>query len=128
MRRNGVCLAIVLVLVAACAAKLALSQDPPGGTWSGDYGPDPDRREAVTLELSWEDGNLRGIVHAGPRSLPLSKASFKPETGAITMEFDAQGNNGQTVHYMIEGKVEGNTMTGSWSHDAQRGDFRLTRQ
>jgi len=44
------------------------------------------------------------------------------------MEFDVPGNNGETVHYMIEGKVEGKMMTGSWGHDAQRGDFRLTKQ
>jgi len=60
--------------------------------------------------------------------MDLSKASFKPETGAISLEFDAQGNGGQTVHYTIEGKVEGNTMTGTWTRDAQRGDFRVTRQ
>jgi hypothetical protein len=50
------------------------------------------------------------------------------ETGAITMEFDAQANNGKTVHYTIEGRVDGNAMTGSWTHDAQRGDFHVTRQ
>jgi len=128
MRHNGVCLAIVLLLLAACTSTSAPSGNPPSGTWSGDYGPDADRRDPVTLELRWEDTHLRGTVHAGPRSLPLSKASFKPETGAISMEFDVPGNNGETVHYMIEGKVEGKMMTGSWGHDAQRGDFRLTRQ
>ena len=128
MKRNRVCLGIGLLLLTACASQSALSETPPSGRWSGDYGPDADRREPVTLELRWEDANLRGTVHAGPRSIELSKASFKPETGAITMEFETQGNNGQTVHYIIEGKVEGNRMTGSWSHDAQQGDFRVTRK
>jgi hypothetical protein len=67
-------------------------------------------------------------VHAGVRDLPLSDASFKSDTGDITMHFDAQGNNDQTVHYVIEGKVEGDAMTGSWSHDGQRGDFRLRKK
>jgi hypothetical protein len=127
-RSNSVCLAIVVLLLAACTSKPAVSENPPSGTWSGDYGPDADRREPIKVELRWEDSNLRGIVHAGVRSLDISKASFKPETGAITLEFDTQGNNGQTVHYVIEGKVEGNMMTGNWSHDDQRGDFRVTRQ
>ena len=127
MKRHLFLLA-VLLLVTACASKLAPSTDPPSGSWLGDYGPDAERREQVRLDLKWEDSNLRGVVRAGFRDLPVSKVSFKPETGAITMEFDAQGNNGQTVHYVIEGTVKGDAMTGTWSHDSQRGDFRLTKR
>jgi hypothetical protein len=58
----------------------------------------------------------------------VRNASFKPDTGAIVLEFDAQ-NNGRTVHYMIDGKVEGNKMSGSWrTEGGPSGDFRLTRQ
>ncbi|HYR83322.1 MAG TPA: hypothetical protein VE422_04510 [Terriglobia bacterium] len=136
MKRNGIFLAIVLLLLAACTAKTATPENspggtpgnPPSGTWFGDYGPDADRREPIKVELRWEGSNLRGTVHAGVRDLEIRKASFKPETGAITLEFDTQGNNGQTVHYAIDGKVEGNVMKGTWSHDGQRGDFRVTRQ
>jgi hypothetical protein len=32
------------------------------------------------------------------------------------------------VTYTIEGKVDGNSMTGSWNHDAVKGDFKLTRK
>ena len=118
----------VLFLLSGCAAKPASSGNgAPSGTWSGDYGPDADRRDPVTLDLRWEDANLRGTVHAGPRSLDVHNSSFKPETGAITLEFDAQ-NNGRTVHYMIEGKVDGNKMSGSWrTEGGPNGDFHLTR-
>src|SRR5262249_49433163 len=111
-----------------CASKSANSTVPPSGTWSGDYGPDPQRRDPVTLDLRWEGSNLRGVVHAGPRSLDVAKVSFLPETGAIGMEFETQGNDGQTVHYVIAGKVAGKTMAGTWSHDGERGDFHLTKQ
>ena len=70
---------------------------------------------------------MRGTVHAGPRSLDISKGSFKPETGAIILEFDAQAN-GRTVHYAVDGKVEGNRITGTWSRDDQKGDFQVTKQ
>jgi len=89
---------------------------------------DSERREPIRVDLHWEDDNLNGIVHAGPRSLPLSKASFNADTGSISMEFDAEGNGGRTVHYVIEGKVSANTMMGTWTHDGQRGDFRVSRQ
>jgi hypothetical protein len=116
------------VLLASCASEPALSKDPPSGTWSGDYGSDSFRREPISVDLRWNNASLGGMVHAGLRSLPLTKASFIKETGAISMEFDAEGNGGRLVHYVIEGKVDGNTMTGTWSHDNQHGDFRVTKQ
>jgi hypothetical protein len=59
--------------------------------------------------------------------MPITKASFQRDTGAITMEFDAEGN-GRTVHYVAEGKVNGNAMAGTWTHDDQRGEFRVTKE
>jgi hypothetical protein len=116
-----------LLLLSACASKPAVSGGPPSGTWSGDYGPDADRRDPVKLDLRWEATTLRGTVHAGPRELEVSKASFTPDTGAITLEFEAQAN-GRPVHYVIEGKVDGNKMAGTWSHDGQQGDFKMTKE
>ena len=128
MQNHTLCLTMALLLVAACASQTAVSNEAPSGTWSGDYGFDSGRREPIRVDLRWEDANLRGAVQAGPRSLPIAKASFKAETGAITLEFDAEGNGGRTVHYVIDGKVNGNTMSGTWSHDDERGDFHVTKQ
>src|SRR5262245_59218811 len=128
MNRINLSIALLFFFLPACSSNPAVSNDSPSGTWSGDYGADPDRRESITVDLRWEGDSLRGAVHAGARTLPLVKASFTRETGAITMEFDAQGNGGRTVHYVVEGKVAGNTMSGTWNHDDQRGDFRVTRQ
>jgi hypothetical protein len=119
--------ASLLLLLSACAPKPVTSGGPPSGTWSGDYGPDTDRRDPVKLELKWEDTNLRGTVRAGTRSIDLTQASFKADTGAIKLEFEAQAN-GRPVHYVVEGKVDGDKMSGTWSHDGQQGDFRLTKQ
>lgn len=128
MKYQIICLIAGLALLSACAPRTAeLSTAPPSGTWSGDYGADADRRDPVTLDLRWDKTTLRGTVHAGPRSLDVSQALFKPETGAISIQFDAQGN-GRTVHYVIDGKVDGNRMSGTWSHDGQQGDFRVTKQ
>src|SRR5215831_8420089 len=95
-------LAIVFsIIISGCSSAPAVLQDAPSGKWSGEYGPDADRRETISVDLRWEDKNLRGTVHAGPRTIPLSKASFSADTGAIAMEFDAEGNGGRTVHYVI---------------------------
>ena len=129
MLANKVAL-IALILLSACTPQPAASPSGqlPSGTWSGDYALESDRREPISVDLRWEGENLRGIVRAGPRSLPLTKASFKPETGAISMEFDAEGNGGRIVHYLIDGKLSGDMMTGTWNHDDQHGDFRVKKQ
>jgi hypothetical protein len=80
------------------------------------------------VDLRWDNDKLGGSVHAGPRSLPITKASFQQDTGATTIEFDTEDNRGRTVHYKVEGKISGDAMTGIWSHDEQRGEFRVTRQ
>ena len=124
------CLAVLLLLLSACSGSPApaVSQDAPAGTWSGDYGLGSERREPISVDLRWENDTLHGVVHAGVRSIPLAKASFKRETSDLTMEFDAEGNRGRTVHYVIEGKLSGNAISGTWNHDDESGDFKVTKQ
>ena len=121
---------VSFLLFSACSAPqpATTSENAPSGTWSGEYGPGSSLRDSIRVELHWDNGNLQGEVHANNRSMRISKASFQPDTGAITMEFDAEGNGGRTVHYVAEGKVSGNAMTGTWSHDEQKGEFRVTKQ
>lgn len=102
------------------------SSDPLTGNWSGDWGPSPADRNSVALELKWDGTALSGTVNPGPNAIQLINTSFDPATGAVRMEADAQGRGGP-VHYTIEGKLDGSSMSGSWSHDAVKGDFKITR-
>jgi hypothetical protein len=43
------------------------------------------------------------------------------------MEADVQDRGGNTVHYVIEGMVMGNMMTGTWNHPERMGTFSLTK-
>lgn len=132
------CMVIASLVLAACASSSApgavesaagvaetASTDPLTGRWSGDWGPTAEHRNTVTLELGWDGTNLSGSVNPGPTAVQLSKASFNPGTGAIMMEADAKGHDGNMLHYMIEGKVEGNTMMGTWAHEKMRGHFKI---
>jgi len=121
---------LIVLLLSSCASRPAApaADAPPSGRWSGDYGPDAVRRESVALDLRWEGNNLNGSVKVGVRSIPLTKATFIPATRAITLEFDAQGTEGQPVHYVIDGKIDGNMMIGEWHHDDASGDFRVTKE
>lgn len=46
----------------------------------------------------------------------------------MKMEADAANRRKSQIHYMIEVKVEGNRMTGTWSHDNRKGDFKITKK
>jgi hypothetical protein len=80
------------------------------------------------LDLDWDGANLTGSVNPGPAAVQLGKASYDPATGTVMMEADARDRDGNMVHYTIEGKIEGNTIAGTWNHAKQKGGFKLSRQ
>ncbi len=125
--RNFALLSLVACLVMVVSA---LAQDALSGTWSGDWGPSPGDRNDVTLQLKWDGKALTGNVTGGTNvssPIALSKTSYDAKTGAVHMEADAN-SRGRTVHYVIDGKVDKNTMTGSWNHDNRKGDFKITKK
>ncbi len=120
-------LAACLVLAASAFAQKSGS-DPLSGTWVGDWGPSAADRNQVTVELKWDGKALTGTVNPGPNAVPLQKATFDAKTSAVHFEADAKGHSGNTVHYMIDGKVDKGAMSGSWSHDTRKGDFKITKK
>jgi hypothetical protein len=109
------------------AAAFAQSSDALSGTWKGDWGPSASDRNQVAVELKWDGKALTGTVNPGPNAVPLQKATFDAKTSAVHFEADAKNRRGTDVHYVIDGKVDGKTMTGSWSHDDRKGDFKITK-
>jgi len=124
---NFVCLTVCLVIAASAFAQKA-GVDPLSGTWTGDWGPAPDHRNQVTVELKWDGKKLTGTINPGPNAVELQKTTFDPKTGAVHLEADAKSRRGATIHYLIDGKVEKTTMTGSWNHDDRKGDFKITKK
>jgi hypothetical protein len=122
-----------LLLVAAflLMAVSAFAQDPLSGTWSGDWGPNRNDRNDVTLVLKWDGKALTGNVTGGRdviAPLSIQKGTFDPKTSAVHMEVDTKDRSGQTVRFVIDGKLDKGTMAGTWNHDYRKGDFKLTKQ
>jgi hypothetical protein len=109
------------------AAAPDASADPLSGTWTGDWGPTPDHRNKVTLELKLDGTNVTGTVNPGPDAVALTKGTFAKDTGMVNLEADAKDHAGKAVHYVIDGKLDGTTLSGSWTHDAKKGDFKVTK-
>ena len=126
MRLTTLCLVCLLACFALAAAKP--STDPLTGTWAGDWGPSETHRNPVTVELKWDGKALTGAVNPGANAIALQKCTFDAKTGAIHMEADAKSRRGTDIHYVIDGKVENNTMSGSWNHDNRKGDFKVTKK
>jgi hypothetical protein len=120
-------LAFVLALAASAVAQQSGS-DPLSGTWVGDWGPSASDRNQVTVELKWDGKALTGTVNPGPNAVALQKATFDSKTKAVHFEADAKSRRGTDIHYLIDGKVDAKTMTGSWSHDERKGDFKITKK
>jgi len=120
--------AMALLSFSVLASTALAQQGPLSGTWTGDWGPSAADRNPVTVELKWDGKMLSGLVNPGPNAVELKKCSFDAKTGAVHMEADAKNRRGNEIHYMIDGKLEGNELTGTWNHDARKGDFKITKK
>jgi hypothetical protein len=82
------------------------------------------------VELKWDGKALSGNITGGDnvtKAIPLQKTTFDPKTGAIHMEANAQTPRG-AVYYVVDGKVDKSAMSGSWTHDNRKGDFKLAKK
>ncbi len=120
-------LALSLMVLLPAFGRNAAS-DPISGTWSGDWGPSRFDRNPVTVNLKWDGKTLTGNVNPGPNVVAIKNGTFDVKTNALHMEADARGRGNQTLHYVIDGKLDKDTFTGSWNHDNRKGDFKITKR
>jgi hypothetical protein len=125
----AVCIAALMVL-SGCASSTTSDTvaDPVSGTWVGEWGPSPSRQTEVTVALQWDGTTLRGTVDPDRRPFELSKAAFDPKTGDVRMELDGPNSRGDTVHYVIEGRISGNTMSGTFDRAGEKGTFTIDKK
>jgi uncharacterized protein (DUF2147 family) len=121
------CALMSLALTASVGAQQKAA-DPLSGTWAGDWGPSAADRNQVTVELKYDGKALSGTVNPGANAVALQKSTFDAKTGAVHMEADSKNRKGDTVHFVIDGKVDGASMSGSWNHDTRKGDFKITKK
>jgi len=125
-----ICLLACLAVAIPMLAQQRSGTDPVTGTWSGDWGPNQADRNQVTVDLKLEGTAVTGVVRTTNHpEVPLSKGTFDATARTVKMEAEAKNpRSGANVKYIIEGKLEGNTLTGSWNHDTTKGDFKLTKK
>src|SRR5688572_32046742 len=121
-----ICLLACLIAIPV----LARQADPLTGTWTGDWGPSASDRNPVSVDLKLAGKAVTGVVKTTNRpEVALSNSTYDATTRTVKMEAEAKNQrSGQAVKYTIEGKLEGTSMTGSWTHDGRKGDFKLTKK
>ena len=121
-----ICLLACLIAIPT----LARQADPLSGTWAGDWGPNANDRNQVSVDLKLNGKAVTGVVKTANRpEVALSNSTYDATTRTVKMEAEAKNpRSGAMVKYVIEGKIEGSAMTGSWTHDNIKGDFKLTKK
>ena len=101
--------------------------DPLSGIWFGDYGTNPRDRNQVQVALKWDGKVLTGSVTTGDDPIELESATFDPGTGVVHMEVIVPGRGRSTYHYVIDGKLDNDIISGIWHHESGRGDFQIKK-
>src|SRR5262245_41698991 len=114
---------VVSMIVCLLMTVSVVAQDPLSGNWRGDWGPSPRDRNQVTVVLKYDGKALTGTINPDANPVQIQKATFDPKTGAVKMEAMAPGRGGSNYHYVIDGKLDNGTISGTWNHDSFKGDF-----
>lgn len=90
------------------------------------------RNGRVYLELKFDgESNVSGIAiwraDEYEHRAPVKTGTFDPKSGVFKLEGDAKTPEGSTVPYVIEGKVEKDTVSGTFKYGERSGQFTFTR-
>ncbi len=123
---------IIAVMLLSAASSFAQYGHPLTGSWSGDWGPTKTNRNRVLLDLDWDGKAITGRMNPGPDAVVIQKATLDVATWMVRLEAEAKDKAGQSVRYLIEGKLENigvpnRVITGTWTQGSVKGDFRVVR-
>ena len=123
MRSTMMSLGLVLCL---SIAGLLFAADTISGTWTGEWGPNTFERSQVVAQLKYDGKAVTGTIAPGSSPVTISKGTFNEKTGALHFEAEGRGRGGARNHYVIDGKLEKGTITGTWKYEKGNGDFTIS--
>lgn len=130
--RLAIRLVCVAVFIVCAASSFAQYGHPLTGSWSGDWGPTSTSRNRVLLDLDWDGKAITGRINPGPDAIAIQKATLDVSTWTVRLESEVKDKSGQSVRYLIEGKLENigvpnRVIRGTWTQGGVKGDFRVIR-
>ncbi|HXM46441.1 MAG TPA: hypothetical protein VN956_01150 [Pyrinomonadaceae bacterium] len=113
---------VLLAVLTISAQANAPQTDPISGNWGADGN--------TLLELNYDGkGSVSGTTHWGSadNSSPIKTGTFDPKTNALKLEGEAKRPDGTTVQYVIEGKLNKDTLSGTYRFGNDKGDFTFKK-
>jgi hypothetical protein len=117
---------IVLVFAALSIAAAAAAQtDRISGKWGSDG--------QTLLDLKFDgDTTVTGTAYFRQRqstyTTAIERGTFNPKTGALKLESEFTGPQDAIVKYVIEGRVENDTLQVSYAIGGDKGTLTMQRQ
>lgn len=138
MRVGKVHLVGFLACLGIAVSAFAQYGHPLSGSWSGDWGPNKDKRERVLIQMHWNGKQITGTINPGAGSISLKAVTVTPGTEAepgiwtVKMEGEGKDSGGKAVTVVVDAKLENlgspnRLLSGTWTQGGVKGDFRLTR-
>ena len=132
MYRRMVYLGCLLAWLMVAVPNFAQQGHPMTGTWNGDWGATPTERTPVTLVMTWDGKEVKGILNPGPDS-GTTVVNVDVTKWTVRFESDLKDQSGKPVHVAADGKVEDlgsyhRTIEGTWRQGTSVGNFKLTRE
>jgi len=116
---------VLLTVAVAVAQNGAETKDPVTGKWGSDgltyLDLKFDGTSTVTGTTVWRDGSYE-------HSAAIRVGSFDTKTSVLKLEGEANRPDGMAVAYAIEGKIQGDTVTGTYKFGDDGGEFTFKRQ
>jgi hypothetical protein len=117
---------IVLVFAALWIATASAAQtDRISGKWGSDG--------QTLLDLKFDgDATVTGTAYfrqrQGTYTTAIERGTFNPKTGALNLEGEFTGPQDAMVKYVIEGRVENDTLQVSYAIGGDKGTMTMQRQ
>jgi hypothetical protein len=105
----------------------ARNADPISGLWMDDAG----RGAGLDLRYDGKSAVTGKLLVTGrnPNQNPaIRKGTFDPTTGTLKLEGEDQRPDGTIGKYVIEGKVDKNTLSGTFAIGTSKGTFTFTKK
>jgi hypothetical protein len=120
------------IFLGVATSSFAQQGHPLAGTWNGDYGMNPTQRTPVTIVMTWDGKEVKGIVNPGPDS-GATTVTVDVSSWNVRFETDIKDASGKMVHVSADGKLDDlgsyhRTISGTWRQGTATGTFKLTRE
>ena len=123
---------LFLLCLLAAAPIFAQQGHPLTGTWNGDWGASPTQRTQLTMVMTWDGKEVKGVINPGPDSASTI-VTVDVSNWTVRFEADMKDASGKMVHISADGKVEDlgsyhRSISGTWRQGTTSGTFKLTRE